>query len=117
VVLVSASPELYLVPLAEGLGVRALLCTRLEVDDGGRLTGRIAGVNCAGGEKVRRLQEHLAGRPARVWAYGNSADDGPLLAFAHHAFLVTRRRGRTTVRSLPTSSPVAPRDDTVRAPP
>ena len=83
VVVVSASPEVYLAPLGERLGVDAVLATRLEVTDDGVLTGRMLGLNCRGPEKVARLDGWLAGRtPRRVWAYGDSAGDRELLARA-----------------------------------
>lgn len=91
VVIVSASPEHYLVPLAERLGVVAVLGTRLEGRDG-RLTGRLVGANVRGPEKVRRLSEWLVGEPVTLWAYGNSAGDADLLAGADRATWVGRGR-------------------------
>ncbi len=90
VVIVSASPELYLGPVGRALGASAVLATGLEVDAGGRLTGRLAGPNVRGAEKVARLDAWLGGDPAEVWAYGNSDGDRQLLARADHPF---RRRG------------------------
>lgn len=97
VVIVSASPELYLAPLGRALGVRAVLATGLEVDAGGRLTGRLRGDNVRGAEKVARLDAWLAGDPAEVWAYGNGDGDRQLLARADHGFL-RRGRGFTPIR-------------------
>lgn len=91
VVIVSASPEVYLVPLAARLGFRTVLATRLEVDDAGRLTGSFIAANVRAAEKVRRLREWLGGREATIWAYGDSEGDRELLAFADHATRVTRR--------------------------
>jgi len=90
VVIVSASPELYLAPLGRVLGVRAVLATGLEVDAAGRLTGRLWGDNVRGAEKVARLDAWLEGDPAEVWAYGDSDGDRELLARADHGF---RRQG------------------------
>ncbi len=92
VVLVSASYELYLRPLAQLLGADDVLAVRLEVDDG-QLTGRLDGPNCRGPEKVRRLHEwldlHAGGRPAvHVTAYGDSAGDRELLGDADVAHWV-----------------------------
>lgn len=94
VVLVSASPDAYLAPLGQHLGVDAVLCTGLEHDDSGRLTGRFAGRNCRGPEKVVRLKSWLAGDAAMpyLYAYGNSAGDRELLAMADVATMVKRRR-------------------------
>ncbi|MGH9067589.1 MAG: HAD-IB family hydrolase [Acidimicrobiales bacterium] len=59
VVLVSASPEIYLARMGQLLGVDAVLATRLEVDPDGRLTGRLDGPNCRGPEKAVRLRAWL----------------------------------------------------------
>jgi phosphatidylglycerophosphatase C len=95
VVLVSASFEVYLRPLAELLGVDDVLAVRLEVDDNGVLTGRLDGPNCRGGEKVVRLHEWLdhnaGGRSAvHLSAYGDSRGDRELLADADDAHWVGR---------------------------
>ena len=83
-VIVSASPELYVGPVGAELEVDAVLATRLEVGPDGLLTGRYEGGNCRGAEKLRRLQAWTATEApgARVWAYGNSAGDRRLLAGA-----------------------------------
>lgn len=100
VVLVSASLHVYLDPIAALLGVDAVLATALEVDADGRCTGEIAGANVRGVEKVRRLDEWLAGRDVLIRAYGDSAGDDELLARADHGIRVGRnRRGsRGTLR-------------------
>jgi phosphatidylglycerophosphatase C len=101
-VIVSASPELYLVPIGRLLDFDAVLGTRLEVDDDGRLTGRLTGRNVRGAEKVARVQAHLGEGPLRLWAYGDSGGDRELLALADVATRVTRRR-------LPRPPPSPPR--------
>jgi phosphatidylglycerophosphatase C len=90
VVIVSASLALYLAPLGRALAVDAVLATELEVDGAGRLTGRMAGGNCRGEEKCARLLDAYAGRDFRLYAYGDSMDDGPLLERADVACLVGR---------------------------
>lgn len=92
VVLVSASLDVYLDEVGRRLGVDAVLATALEVGADGRLTGRLAGANVRGDEKARRLDEWLAGDPALVWAYGDSAGDRALLARADHPVRVGRAR-------------------------
>jgi len=94
VVLVSASLHVYLDPIAELLGVDAVLATALEVDADGRCTGEIAGANVRGVEKVRRLDAWLAGRDYVIHAYGDSSGDDELLARAHHGTKVSRKQGR-----------------------
>ena len=95
VVLVSASFEVYLRPLAQLLGADDVLAAQLEVDSAGVLTGRLAGANCRGPEKVRRLHgwldERAGGRSAvHVTAYGDSKGDRELLADADDAHWVGR---------------------------
>jgi phosphatidylglycerophosphatase C len=80
-VIVSASFTTYLEPIAARLGFAAVLATELAVGDG-RLTGELVRPNVRGAEKVRRLDEWLRGRPAFVWAYGDSSGDRELFARA-----------------------------------
>ncbi len=96
-VIISASPDIYLRPVAERLGA-ALVASRFASDDEGRLTGRLEGGNCRGARKVARLEEWLGGRSVVLHAYGDSPGDRELLARADHGYLV--RRGRI--------SPVSP---------
>jgi phosphatidylglycerophosphatase C len=82
VVLVSASFEVYLQPLAELLGADGVLA--------------LDGPNCRGAEKVRRLHawlaEHHGGREAlELVAYGDSTGDREMLADADVANWVGRR--------------------------
>jgi HAD superfamily hydrolase (TIGR01490 family) len=86
VVLVSASLDVYLDEIGRDLGVNAVLCTRLEVDDDGRITGRMLGGNCRGANKVTRLREYLGDESddLTLYAYGNSSGDDELLALADH---------------------------------
>ncbi len=83
-VIVSASPELYVGAVGTKLGVDAVLSTRLAVGPDGRLTGGYEGNNCRGQEKIDRLRhwmdEHAPA--AELWAYGNSAGDLRLLGAA-----------------------------------
>jgi HAD superfamily hydrolase (TIGR01490 family) len=94
IVIVSASLDVYLVPLASRLGIDHALCTTLGVDGDDRLTGALVGGNVRGPEKVRRLRGWLGPDDAEVWAYGDSAGDRELLAFADHPERVGRRRTR-----------------------
>jgi phosphatidylglycerophosphatase C len=94
VLLASASLELLLEPWALTTGVDDVLATRLEMVEG-RLTGRLAGLNCYGPEKVARLRTllgDLAG--VELYAYGDSRGDRELLAAAQHAFYRPFRDGR-----------------------
>jgi HAD superfamily hydrolase (TIGR01490 family) len=92
VVIVSASPQLYVDVMTEQLGANGGLGTRLAVDPRGRLTGGYLGKNCRGSEKLRRLDEWIASRhyptPPVVFAYGNSRGDRRMLSGAAHPFNV-----------------------------
>jgi phosphatidylglycerophosphatase C len=99
VVLVSASPTLYLDELCRQLGIVHNLSTRLEISDG-RLTGRLDGGNCRGFEKVRRLREFVGEAPCDLYTYADARSDRPLMDIATHAVWIRRRplsRGRGVV--------------------
>lgn len=91
IVIVSASLDVYLEPLAPRLGVDRVFCTRLGIGPDDRLNGLLEGGNVRGPEKVRRVREWLAGDAAELWAYGDSAGDRELLAEADHPYKVGRR--------------------------
>ncbi len=98
-IMVSASPELCVAPIARRLGFAGALATRLEVGADGRLTGRLVGDNCRGQEKVSRLQEWLGDGTPVVFAYGDSRGDREMLAFAGDGGTwLGRRSGRRTGR-------------------
>ncbi len=90
VVLVSASPQIYVDILVEELRIAGGLGTRLAIDTRGRLTGSYLGKNCRGTEKMRRLNEWISSRGYKnepvIFAYGNSRGDRRLLAGATHPF-------------------------------
>ena len=92
-VIVSASPECYVIPAGEQLGVEGVVATRLAVGGGGLLTGGYEGKNCRGAEKYARLVVYLrsrgllsnnGGEQPVLWAYGNSRGDLRLLNAADH---------------------------------
>jgi phosphatidylglycerophosphatase C len=86
-VIISASLDVYLKPWAAALGVDHLLCTSLETNDSGLVSGRLGTANCYGPEKLRRLQQALGdGSDYVLYAYGDSRGDRELLASADHSF-------------------------------
>lgn len=91
IVVISASLAVYVGPVVAALGAHATFATEVEVADG-LLTGRLVDGNVRAANKVARLEGHLRGEDAEVWAYGDSAGDAELLAFADHPHLV--RKGR-----------------------
>jgi phosphatidylglycerophosphatase C len=105
VVIVSASPQLYVDVMTEQLGANGGLGTRLAVDPRGRLTGGYLGKNCRGSEKLRRLDEWIASRhyptPPVVFAYGNSRGDRRMLSGAAHPFNVGKLGVFGSLRRFP----------------
>jgi phosphatidylglycerophosphatase C len=96
VVVVSASPSLYVARIAQSLGAHGTAATDLEVVDGA-LTGRYDGANCRGTEKLRKVGELLrslgvgpTGSDRPLYAYGNSRGDLRLLAAAQRPVDVSR---------------------------
>jgi HAD superfamily hydrolase (TIGR01490 family) len=101
VVLVSASPELYVGAVARLLGCSGAIATQLEVDRRGRVTGRIFGANVRGAEKERLLRDWLAetgDQPVHLYAYGDSEGDADMLAMAD---VPTRLRPRRRLSERP----------------
>ncbi|QCO67943.1 HAD family hydrolase [Luteimonas yindakuii] len=88
-VLVSASLDLYLVPWCVTYGFD-VVCNRLEEVDG-RLTGRYQPDDC-GPHKVREIRARFDPTAfERVYAYGDSREDRPMLALAHERWYRGRR--------------------------
>ncbi len=110
VVIVSASPALYVEPLGGILGVHGVVATNLAVDTQGRLTGRYDGKNCRGSEKFSRVtswmrSEGLLGSSQQapiLWAYGNSRGDLRLLRAADHGVSCAKLGRLSKLSGFPT---------------
>lgn len=84
-IIISASPEFLLEPVAQRLGVR-LIGTRMD-----KKTGQIYGANCHDKEKVRRFYEQYPDAHTECF-YSDSLSDTPMAEIADHAFLVNKGR-------------------------
>lgn len=86
-ILISASIAPYLNPWSVRQGFDNLICSTLEVDQKGNVTGLLNEKNCWGPEKERRLLE-LAGPKENyiLYAYGDSRGDEELLSAANYPF-------------------------------
>lgn len=86
-ILVSASIEEYLVPWAESMGFSKVLATSMDIGGNGSITGKFAGRNCEGFEKVRRAEEYLGNlKGYEIYVYGDSPSDKELLRIADHPY-------------------------------
>jgi HAD superfamily hydrolase (TIGR01490 family) len=87
IVIISASIENWVRPFARKLGIDTVLCTTIETDKSGCLTGRFTSANCYGDEKVRRLLQVFPNRGDYfLIAYGDSSGDNALLNLADQSF-------------------------------
>jgi phosphatidylglycerophosphatase C len=87
-VLLSASPDLYVPALGAALEFSESLCTGVKWH-GDRLDGALTTPNRRGAEKVRCLEALRQRHPRMpIVAYGNAASDLPHLALADRATLV-----------------------------
>jgi len=81
-VIVTASPDTIVAPIARALGADLLIGTRLAFDADDRVTGALDGANCRGPEKVRRLREVFGDDVRLEAAYGDTDGDREMLALA-----------------------------------
>ena len=96
-VLLSASPDLYVPRIGRSLGFERTLCTEIEWR-GDRLVGTLKTANRRGAEKLRCLTWLRAQYPdLPIVAYGNSASDLDHMRFADRALLVN---GNAAARAL-----------------
>ena len=80
-IIVSASPQNWILPWATRWGVE-VIATQLEVMED-RLTGRIAGKNCNGKEKVNRIRQHVNLKDyTEIIVYGDTGGDRAMLGLA-----------------------------------
>lgn len=82
-IIISASPEFLLKPVADKLGVR-LIGTPMDKN-----TGKINGANCHDREKVRRFYEEYPGAVTECF-YSDSLSDTPMAEIAEKAYIVDR---------------------------
>jgi phosphatidylglycerophosphatase C len=105
IVIVSASPQIYVDVMTELLGATGGLGTRLAVNPVGRLTGGYLGKNCRGTEKMRRLSEWIEERhyatPPVIYAYGNSRGDRRMLSGATYPYDVGKLGWLGSLRRFP----------------
>lgn len=88
-ILLSASPSLYVRWIGQALGISEIVATEIEIEQG-RYTGVLVTPNCAGHEKLRRIREHLRADKyaGKTLAFGDRESDRPLLEWADEGWFV-----------------------------
>jgi len=90
IVVVSASIKNWVAPFAGKLKIPNVICTEIELNDHGVLTGKFSTLNCYGKEKVNRLLKNYPDRESYyLIAFGDSIGDRELLNFADEKYLCT----------------------------
>lgn len=85
VVIVTASPQEWIKPWCDTQGL-GCVASALEYNSD-RFTGKLAGKNCYGEEKVKRIQQQFdLSQYSKILAYGDTKGDQPMLQLATHAF-------------------------------
>ncbi len=106
-VIITATNTYITRPIAHRLGIADLIGTE-PVYANGRMTGEIDGTPCFQQGKVTKLNQWLADRAvSESWFYSDSANDVPLLEWAHHPVAVDpcpRLRSIATERGWPITS-------------
>jgi HAD superfamily hydrolase (TIGR01490 family) len=92
--LATASPDLYVVPLAQRLGFDDVVCTRVARTADGRISGKLESGNCYGQAKLERVLawRAAAGIAGPMWVYSDHHADLPLLTAADVAFATSASR-------------------------
>ena len=81
-IIISASPEFLLKPIATRLNFGKLIASRVDMH-----TGKYTGENCWGDEKVKRLYDELSISECETF-YSDSLSDTPLARIAKQAYIV-----------------------------
>lgn len=81
-IIISASPEFLLKPIAEYLKVKDLIASNVDSN-----TGKFNGLNCYGREKIKRLNKKYKNVEV-MEAYSDSISDTPILEIAKKPYIV-----------------------------
>ncbi len=99
VVMSSSALTMHAGPVARHLGIEHVLCNHFEVDDAGKLTGRIVRPIIWGSQKASAVMEFSADRQidlAGSFCYADGTEDLPVLKAVGHPNAVNPRPGLAT---------------------
>jgi phosphatidylglycerophosphatase C len=98
VILLSASPNIYVPAIAQSLGITEVICTEVA-GNADTWDGVLAGPNCKGAAKLTHLRAYLRCDrwAAESYAYGDGPHDLEVLRWAGAGYLFTRRAGLVRV--------------------
>lgn len=96
ILLVSASPEVYLQYLKKSSSIDAIIGTKLEIIDG-KYTNKINGENCKGIEKFNRIKEYLHENNLEIdfnnsFGYSDSLTDKPMLSLVKNRYKINKNK-------------------------
>jgi len=90
VVIVTASPDIYVKHVCDYLGYDSFIATK-TVESGRYCSGEFDGAICNFEKKPKRILEFLAGRkPIHTLSYGNSSGDFAMLDFCDESYFVKK---------------------------
>ena len=89
-ILATASPDIYTLPLGKALGFDEVIASRLGWRDDATFAGKLDGANCYGKEKAQRVAEWIERHPLSILTqvYTDHISDLPLLAMAREGVAV-----------------------------
>lgn len=85
-IIISASPEFLLLPIADYLKVKDLIASNVD-----KHTGKFNSLNCYGKEKIKRLNKKYKNVEV-IEAYSDSISDTPMLEIADKPYIVKGNR-------------------------
>lgn len=94
ILLISASPEIYLKYFNKNSYIDMVIGTRLKTVNG-KYTNKICGENCKGAEKVNRIQHYLKENDLEIdfensFGYSDSLSDKPMLSLVKNRYKVNK---------------------------
>ena len=103
VLIVSASPDVYMQAVKTGLGADAIIATRCALDENNVYLGGLASNNCKGFEKTLRIAEFVASAGLDVdfeksKGFGDSFSDVPMLELTAHPVIINGKK-KTILRT------------------